>query len=177
MFNELHPEDHATLAGLYEREKRVRVTQAEATIAVKANLPPRERRGIVLIDPPFEKRDDDVCALAMLQQGYKRFATGCFMLWYPVTGDGLSRRLVEAARHAGIARMLHVELMVRPAEMSGGLAGSGLIIVNTALAAGGRATRPDACPGTAPAPGRAVMDSRVADRRVARRLPDSGKWI
>jgi 23S rRNA (adenine2030-N6)-methyltransferase len=130
VFNELHPEDHATLAGLYEREKRVRVTQAEATIAVKANLPPRERRGIVLIDPPFEKRDDDVSALAMLQQGYKRFATGCFMLWYPVTGDGLSRRLVEAARHASIARMLHVELMVRPAEMSGGLAGSGLIIVN-----------------------------------------------
>ena len=130
VFNELHPEDFETLAGLYEREKRVRVTQTEATIAVKANLPPPERRGIVLIDPPFEKRDDDARALAMLQQGYKRFATGCFMLWYPVTGDGLSRRLVEAARQSGLKRMLQVELMVRPAAMNGGLAGSGLIIVN-----------------------------------------------
>ncbi len=130
VFNELHPEDHATLEGLYEREKRVHVSRTDASIAVKANLPPRERRGIVLIDPPFEKPDDDARALVMLQQGYRRFATGCFLLWYPVTGDGLSQRLVQAARQSGLARMLQVELMVRPAAMNGGLAGSGLIIVN-----------------------------------------------
>jgi 23S rRNA (adenine2030-N6)-methyltransferase len=130
VFNELHPDDHATIAGLYARERRVRVTCEEAGIAVKANLPPEERRGIVLIDPPYEQTDDADRALAMLRQGHKRFATGCFMLWYPVTGDGLSHRLARAAAELALPRTLLVEMLVRPVTINGGLAGSGLLIVN-----------------------------------------------
>jgi 23S rRNA (adenine2030-N6)-methyltransferase len=130
VFNELHPVDFETLAALYAGDRRVRVTREEAGVAVKANLPPQERRGVVLIDPPYERADDAERALGMLKQGYKRFATGCFMLWYPVTGDGLSDRLVAAAAEAGMARMLVVEMLVRPVTINGGLAGSGLIIVN-----------------------------------------------
>jgi 23S rRNA (adenine2030-N6)-methyltransferase len=85
---------------------------------------------VVLIDPPYERGDDADRALGMLQQGHRRFATGCFMLWYPVTGDGLSDRLVAAAAETGMARMLVAELLVRPVTINGGLAGSGLIIVN-----------------------------------------------
>ena len=118
------------VAAQYARDRRVRVTREEAGVAVKANLPPQERRGVVLIDPPYERADDAERALTMLRQGHKRFATGCFMLWYPVTGDGLSDRLVAAAAEAGMARMLVVEMLVRPVTINGGLAGSGLIIVN-----------------------------------------------
>ena len=130
VFNELHPADFETLSAQYAGDRRVRVTREEAGVAVKANLPPQERRGVVLIDPPYERADDAERALGMLKQGYKRFATGCFMLWYPVTGDGLSDRLVAAAAEAGMARMLVVEMLVRPVTINGGLAGSGLIIVN-----------------------------------------------
>jgi 23S rRNA (adenine2030-N6)-methyltransferase len=130
VFNELHPADFETLAAQYARDRRVRVTREEAGVAVKANLPPQERRGVVLIDPPYERADDAERALTMLREGHKRFATGCFMLWYPVTGDGLSDRLVAAAAEAGLARMLVAELLVRPVTINGGLAGSGLIIVN-----------------------------------------------
>jgi 23S rRNA (adenine2030-N6)-methyltransferase len=130
VFNELHPEDFATLSELYAREKRVRVTNTEAMIAVKANLPPTEKRGIVLIDPPYEKRDDERSAMSMLWHGQKRFATGCFMVWYPITGDGLSRRMEAIAREMNYPRMLQVEMLVRPAKVDGGLAGSGLIILN-----------------------------------------------
>ncbi len=130
VFNELHGQDFETLSAQYARDRRVRATREEAGVAVKANLPPAERRGIVLIDPPYERGDDADRALTMLRQGYKRFATGCFMLWYPVTGDGLSDRLVAAAAGEGMARMLVVELLVRPVTINGGLAGSGLIIVN-----------------------------------------------
>jgi len=130
VFNELHPADFETLSAQYAGDWRVRVTCEEAGVAVKANLPPAERRGIVLIDPPYERADDAERALTMLRQGHKRFATGCFMLWYPVTGDGLSGRLAAAAAELGLARMLVVEMLVRPVTINGGLAGSGLIIVN-----------------------------------------------
>lgn len=130
MFNELHPEDFITLSELYQRDKRVRVSNREAMVAVKGSLPPPERRGLVLIDPPFEKRDDDRHALSILWNGHKRFPTGSFMVWYPVTGDGLSRRVRQIALELGYPRTLHVEMMVRAETVNGGLAGSGLIMVN-----------------------------------------------
>jgi len=130
VFNELHPEDHATLSELYARDKRVRVSNTEAMVAVKSTLPPPEKRGLVLIDPPYEKRDDDRHAMSMLWHGQKRFATGCFMVWYPITGDGLLRRLTDIAHEMNYPKMLQVELLVRPARLDGGLAGSGLIILN-----------------------------------------------
>ena len=130
LFNELHPDDFKTLEELYARDKRVKVTNTEAKVAVKANVPPPERRGLVLIDPPYEKKDDDRQAMSMLWHGQKRFATGCFMVWYPVTGDGLSRRMAEIAREMNYPKFLHVEMLVRRATNDGGLAGSGVFILN-----------------------------------------------
>lgn len=130
LLNELHEADHAALAARYAHDGRVRVTREDGRIAVKAALPPDERRGLILIDPPYEQPGEEARALKTLRDGIRRFATGTFMLWYPVTGDGLSQRLVEAAVSAGFPRMLRAELLVREPREDGGLAGSGLIIVN-----------------------------------------------
>src|SRR4051794_8161009 len=91
--NELHPEDHASLAASYRRDARVRITRLDAGVAIKAQLPPPERRGIVLIDPAYETAEDRERAIAMLDAGHRRFATGAFALWYPVTGDDRAGRI------------------------------------------------------------------------------------
>ncbi len=127
--NELHPEDHARLIAEYRRDTRVRVTCLDAALVVKAQLPPPERRGIVLIDPAYEAAGDPERALAMLAEGHRRFGTGVFALWYPVTGDPLSTTLRRKARALALPKMIDVALDVRrPAGR--GLAGSGLLIVN-----------------------------------------------
>lgn len=130
LLNELHPEDHSRLADFGFRDARVKVVEGDAAIAVKAHLPPFERRGFILIDPPYEAGDEARRAVQMLRDGYRRFATGAFALWYPVTGDGLSEQVVTQAKELGLAKMLKVELLVRRAVPEGGLAGSGLILVN-----------------------------------------------
>lgn len=129
VLNELHPADHQALADYAAGDARIRVAAEDAGIAIKANLPPAERRGVVLIDPPYERSDEAARTLKALRDGLRRFATGVFMLWYPVAGYGLSERMI--ADTAALApKLLKVELRVRRAVAEGGLAGSGLIIVN-----------------------------------------------
>ncbi|MEZ5894160.1 MAG: 23S rRNA (adenine(2030)-N(6))-methyltransferase RlmJ [Parvularculaceae bacterium] len=128
-FNELHPVDVETLRVRYARDKRTAVTNLDALVFIKSQLPPPERRGLVLIDPPYEKTDEADHALRMLTAGLKRFATGVFALWYPVTGDGLDQKLKSAVAAMPV-KALVAELLVRAAKPDGGLAGSGLIVVN-----------------------------------------------
>jgi 23S rRNA (adenine2030-N6)-methyltransferase len=128
--NELHPEDHASLASAYRRDARIRITNRDADLVVKAQLPPPERRGIVLIDPAYEATDEAGRAIAMLAEGHRRFASGIFVLWYPVTGDDLSRRIERDAKALALPKTLDIRLDVRQPVRGGGLAGSGLLIVN-----------------------------------------------
>lgn len=128
--NELHPQDRRLLAANIAHDLRVAVTGLDAEICIKANLPPKERRGLVLIDPPYEEKDESARAVRMLAEGAKRFATGCFVLWYPVKADELAERLCNDVAALEIPGTLKVELLVREAFKEGGLAGSGVIIIN-----------------------------------------------
>jgi 23S rRNA (adenine2030-N6)-methyltransferase len=128
--NELHPEDAMTLQRNLGWDERVKVTELDADICIKANLPPPERRGVILIDPPYEVKNEAERVIRMIRHGLRRFAQGVFMLWYPVKADGLEKVLAEQVQAMGIASTLRVELMVREAFDAGGLAGSGLLILN-----------------------------------------------
>ena len=128
--NELHPEDKILLGDCFRHDRRVRVTGADAETCIKANLPPPERRGLVLIDPAYELADEAERAVRMLAQGLRRFPMGCFILWYPVKADGLADRLCDAVRVLAMQGTLRCELRVREPFKEGGLAGSGLVIVN-----------------------------------------------
>jgi 23S rRNA (adenine2030-N6)-methyltransferase len=130
MLNELHPEDFALLRERYWRDRAVTLTELDAAIAIKAQLPPSERRGLVLIDPPYERTDDRDRAMKALRDGLARFATGVFCLWYPITGDGLSDALVDGIGNMQVPKTLNIELTVRAVVHDGGLAGSGLVICN-----------------------------------------------
>jgi 23S rRNA (adenine2030-N6)-methyltransferase len=128
--NELHPEDYDKLVASYGYDRKVVITKLDAVIAIKAQLPPPERRGLILIDPPYEATDEVERAVQALVQGIKRFATGIFCLWYPITGNGLDSRLKAAAAALPLPGSLTTELLVRKPVYDGGLAGSGLIIIN-----------------------------------------------
>ncbi len=128
--NELHPEDAMTLQRNLGWDERVKVTELDADTCIKANLPPPERRGVILIDPPYEVKNEAERVIRMIRHGLRRFAQGVFMLWYPVKADGLENVLTSEVQAMGVASTLRVELMVREAFDAGGLAGSGLLILN-----------------------------------------------
>ena len=128
--NELHVRDAETLAMNYGGELRLQPAVLDALQAVKAHLPFPERRGLVLIDPPYEEVDETQHVLGMLAQGHKRFATGLFVIWYPVTTDGFVVNFLDGVSDLGIGNILRAELRVRTAHEASGLSGSGLIILN-----------------------------------------------
>jgi len=127
--NELHAEDRILLEKCFRHDARVKVSGLDAAICIKANLPPPERRGLTLIDPAYEEKDEADRAMRMLEQGLKRFATGCFMLWYPLKADGIAEKICERAKALGVPATLKCELRVKEVFKEGGLAGSGLVIV------------------------------------------------
>jgi 23S rRNA (adenine2030-N6)-methyltransferase len=128
--NELHPADYATMKERYYNDARASITGIDATVLMKANLPPPERRGLVLIDPSYEVKNERELVMEALQYGLRRFATGVFLIWYPVKGADYAEQFCAALQGLGIPAMMKIELRVREAFDGGGLAGSGLIVVN-----------------------------------------------
>jgi 23S rRNA (adenine2030-N6)-methyltransferase len=129
-FNELHPKDFALLAKRYEIEPRARVTNMDAALLIKASLPPPLRRGLILIDPPFENKNEREAILSALAHGHKRFSTGVFMVWYPVKGESFAEKLLADVQALSFPATLQIEMRVREPFAGGGLAGSGVIVVN-----------------------------------------------
>ena len=120
--NELHPVDYESLAARFATDKRTAVSRLDALVFLKSQTPPPERRGLILIDPPYEKTNEADQAIRMLTEGLKRFATGVYALWYPVTGDGLDKKLRDSVAAMPVKSMF-AELLVREARPDGGLAG------------------------------------------------------
>jgi 23S rRNA (adenine2030-N6)-methyltransferase len=128
--NELHPEDHAALAKLFERDRQAKAMQLDGWTALKALLPPKERRGLVLIDPPFEQPGELVRLTEGLQAAIKRFSTGTYLLWYPIKDPKPVARFHRALLASGIDKLLKIELLVRPARNPEVLSGTGLVVAN-----------------------------------------------
>lgn len=119
-----------TLEARYAALTNVCLTCVDAAQAVKAALPFQEKRGVVLIDPAFEVTNESERVQRMLAQGLKRMAQACFLIWYPVTTQAFADSLCAALRFVGARGALRAELLVRPTVEQGGLAGSGLVVVN-----------------------------------------------
>ena len=128
--NELHPVDAEILRQNYLGETRLVILNQDALLAVKSHLPFKARRGLVLIDPPYEATDEAMRAVRMFAQGQQRFQTGCFMIWYPVTTDRFVDQLLSDVTALGIGNILHAELRVKHTHEANGLSGSGLLILN-----------------------------------------------
>jgi 23S rRNA (adenine2030-N6)-methyltransferase len=97
---------------------------------MKAQLPPRERRGLVLIDPPYEDADEVKKLLVSLRDAYERWPTGVYLIWYPIRSAEVRRSIHNRMQALRIPKMMFADLAVHPDDASIGLAGSGMIIVN-----------------------------------------------
>lgn len=127
---ELHPADHVSLQQhVAQGDRRVRFYKADGWNGIKALLPPQPRRGLILIDPPYESSNEYGHVLTLLQQGLKRFATGIYAVWYPLLNKHESQQLpVQLAELA--PRWLHATLQVKAAPKGFGMYGSGMFIIN-----------------------------------------------
>lgn len=128
--NEAHPEDAATLKEVFAKDPVAKVLTIDGWSALKAVLPPKERRGVVLIDPPFEEPGEFQRLVEGLEAAHRRFATGTVILWYPIKDVRVVQSFYRDAVALGIPKLLVAELFVRPPQSEGELAGTGLLILN-----------------------------------------------
>jgi 23S rRNA (adenine2030-N6)-methyltransferase len=130
---ELEPGAAAALAARLRRDTRARAVKIDGWIALNAYVPPKERRGLVLIDPPYEQRDEFVRIADALTAALRKWATGIFLLWYPIKERSGPDRLAAALHRGATAqvapKILRAEVEWEP-EPPGRLSGAGLIIVN-----------------------------------------------
>jgi 23S rRNA (adenine2030-N6)-methyltransferase len=129
--HELHPADYALLEHEFAAGPvPARVLNEDGYAGLRALLPPEPRRALVLIDPSYELREDYVRLLDALRQALRRFATGVFMVWYPMIPRRESRELPGRLATLAPGSWLRAELVVCAADAAHGLYGSGVFVVN-----------------------------------------------
>ncbi len=130
LFVELKPAEARAAERQIESLGRVRTEIDDGYAALKAFLPPEERRGLVLIDPPYESLDELKHMLKAFADAYRRWPSGMYLMWYPIR-SATQRNAVHARFESlGIPKMLFADLAIHPDDAGLGLAGSGLMIVN-----------------------------------------------
>ena len=127
---ELHPPTFRKLAEAIGRDRRCKALAIDGWTALRANLPPKERRGLVLIDPPFEEKDEFATLADAFVAAHRKWPTGIYALWYPIKDRGGVESLMDAVDAAGIGRLLRLEIDVDRPAAAGGLGATGLLVVN-----------------------------------------------
>ncbi|HET9112883.1 MAG TPA: 23S rRNA (adenine(2030)-N(6))-methyltransferase RlmJ [Burkholderiales bacterium] len=129
---ELHPTDSALLLQNFPAtNRRVRIDAADGFSGLKALLPPPSRRGMALIDPPYEDKQDYQRVSAVLRDALRRFETGIYAVWYPLLQRRESQLFAESLKRLPVRSWLNVSMTVhRPAADGFGMHGSGMFIIN-----------------------------------------------
>jgi 23S rRNA (adenine2030-N6)-methyltransferase len=127
---EKHPADAETLRRTFAGETGVTVHAEDGYATLKAALPPKERRGLVLIDPPFEATDEFERLARALRQGLKRFPTGVFLAWYPIKDRDGPDALIASFAGGQTKRVGLCEIAWAPAHETKGLRGCGILSIN-----------------------------------------------
>ncbi len=129
---ERHPEEAAALKAVLARFRNARVVEGDGYARLSALLPPKERRGLILIDPPYEAPDEFEQAAAALGTAYRRFATGIYMLWFPIKSPAAADAFCGEALASGVAKALRIDVAVSasPRVDKERLTAAGLLVVN-----------------------------------------------
>ncbi|ESY67896.1 23S rRNA (adenine(2030)-N(6))-methyltransferase RlmJ [Mesorhizobium sp. M0051] len=127
---ELHPKDVAKLRTLFAGDFQARIIELDGWLALGAHLPPKEKRGLVLIDPPFEETGEFERLVDGLIRAHKRWPGGIYALWYPIKDRKAIIAFRKALKQSGIPKLLDIEFEIRPASSEPSLDGSGLLVVN-----------------------------------------------
>jgi 23S rRNA (adenine2030-N6)-methyltransferase len=129
---ERHPEEAKALAKALAQFPRASAIEGDACLRLPALLPPRERRGLVLIDPPYEAEDEFMRAADLLARAHRRFATGIYLLWFPIKSAAAADAFCGEIRTGGIAPAKRIDIDIGRARDPGKerLSSAGLLIVN-----------------------------------------------
>lgn len=130
VFNEMHPLDADALGARFAADRRVRVTAGDGWILPRAALPPPERRGLLVVDPPFEEAGEYDRLLRAMRDAHRRFATGIQLLWYPVKDERAVAAFHAAVAGGPVPKVLRIDHRTRSPGGDGPLAAAGLLVVN-----------------------------------------------
>lgn len=127
---ELHETDYQTLAHNFAGDYQTRVIHLDGYLALGAHVPPKEKRGAILVDPPFEKTNEFSLMLEGFKKAYRRFPNGTYAFWYPVKHYDELSHFINALSATEIPKILRLELRIRQRSEMPSLDGSGMIVVN-----------------------------------------------
>ncbi|RUV70758.1 MAG: 23S rRNA (adenine(2030)-N(6))-methyltransferase RlmJ [Mesorhizobium sp.] len=127
---ELHRQDAAKLRALFAGDFQTRVIELDGWLALGAHLPPKEKRGLVLVDPPFEEEGEFDRLVDGLRKAHKRWPGGIYALWYPVKDRKAVIAFRKALVQSGVPKLLDIGFEIRPPSAEPSLDGSGMVVVN-----------------------------------------------
>src|ERR1700686_879659 len=132
---EVEPKARKQLIDALRRDTQARVVDLDGWTALPAFVPPKERRGLVLIDPPYERKDEFDRLAGGFAEAFAKWPTGSYLLWYPVKSrratDDLARHVAQSvADGTSPGKCLRLEFHVAPQMAGAGLTSAGLLIVN-----------------------------------------------
>lgn len=133
IFAELHPVDFQILRKSFAGNQKTTTLNQDGYLLLKSHLPPLIKRGLILIDPPFEKengkKDDFEQIIKYLKEGYKRFSTGIYLVWYPIVDEKAVQIFHQKIKELNISKILIAEIIIDK-NIKEGFKGCGMIIVN-----------------------------------------------
>lgn len=127
---ELHPSDAWALRKNFADDFQVRVTTLDGWAAMGTHLPPKEKRGLVLVDPPFEEKGEFTRMAQSLEKAHARWPGGIYAYWYPIKEPREVDAYIKALKASGIAKILRIELTIDSPATPPRLHGTGMIVVN-----------------------------------------------
>lgn len=127
---ELHPMDANRLKENFAGDFQTRITQLDAWDIFGTHLPPKEKRGLVLVDPPFEEKGEFARMVQGLEKAHKRWPGGTYAFWYPIKEPEEVEAYVKALKRTGIPKILRLELTIRAPSAPPRLHGTGMVVVN-----------------------------------------------
>jgi 23S rRNA (adenine2030-N6)-methyltransferase len=130
LFVELAPAEARAARRDVKSAGTLRTEIGDGYVFLKAHLPPKERRGLVLIDPPYESQDELKLLLSAFADAYRRWPSGMFLMWYPILSAAQRAAVHVRFEALRIPKLLSADLAIHPDDAGIGLAGGGLMIVN-----------------------------------------------
>lgn len=130
ILTELHPQDALQLKNEFYKDPQVAVHNQDGYLALKAFLPPKERRGLVLIDPPYEQEGEADSIIRNLKLALQRWESGVYAIWYPIKEKRFIHNLCRKLRVLNLDKMLLTELTIYPEDSPLSLNGSAMVIIN-----------------------------------------------
>jgi len=127
---ELHATDAGHLKGEFAGDRRIRVYQDDGYQALKSQLPPPERRGLVVLDPPYERKQERQQVVDAVAAAWRRWATGHYAVWYPIQARPERDWFHRQFARSGIGRIFVSELRLYDEDLPKRLNGSGMLLIN-----------------------------------------------